>query len=135
MALLPSNQMENDIISKIKAADQAKKNALRGLHKELGYPTAQALADAIVEAAQASSSTAAAAKQPKAPATTTAKRASGTKRPRISEETKQAIGEALKAGEPGNQLTTRFGVSYGIIHQIKTKLGLVSKKKASKRRG
>lgn len=134
MALLPSDQMENDIISKIKAADQAKKNALRGLHKELGYPSAQALADAIIEAAQASSSTAA-AKQPKAPASTTAKRASGTKRPRISEETKQAIGEALKAGEPGNQLTTRFGVSYGIIHQIKTKLGLVSKKKASKRRG
>jgi hypothetical protein len=130
--------MENDIISKIKAADQAKKNALRGLHKELGYPTAQALADAIVEAAEAPP----APKQPKASAGssagnsagTTVKKASGSKRPRISEETKQAIGEALKAGEPGNQLTTRFGVSYGIIHQIKTKLGLVSKKKASKRR-
>lgn len=125
--------MENDIISKIKAADQAKRRALRELHKELGYPTAKALAEAILEAAEASAS--AAAKQPKpALPTDSVRTVAPGKRPRITAETKQAIGDALKAGEPGNQLTKRFGVSYGIVHQIKTKLGLVTKKKASKKR-
>lgn len=132
MTLLTAKHMENDIISKIKAADQAKKKALRGLHKELGYPTAQSLADAILEAAEAAAST---ESKPRASATPSTKAPSGAgKRPRISEETKQGIADALTAGEPGNQLTKKFGVSYGIIHEIKTRLGLVKKKKASKKK-
>lgn len=116
--------MPNDVFSRIIAAEEAKKKALRGLHRELGYPSAQALAEAILGAAEASPSPPSkSAKAPKAP---TARRGGGRGR-RISEEVRSGIVAALEAGEPGNQLTAKFGVSYGVIHAIKTKLGLVKK--------
>jgi hypothetical protein len=130
--------MANDIISTIKAADQAKKNALRELHKALGYATPKALAEAILEAANI---TAPVERKPSAedkkPPSSAAERVQATaegKRPRISDETKREIGDALRAGQAGNRLTKQFGVSYGVIHEIKTRLGLVSKKKASKKK-
>lgn len=130
--------MANDIISTIKAADQAKKQALRELHTALGYASPADLANAILEAAASKSPVAAKAPAsgPK-PVSSAAERLKATaagKRPRISEETKRAIAEALKAGEPGNSLTEKFGVSYGVIHQIKTKEGLVSKTRAGKKK-
>jgi undecaprenyl pyrophosphate synthase len=138
--------MEKDIISKIQAADQAKKKALRGLHTALGYSTAQALAEAILDAASDTApverKSSAVSKAPvegesktqKQSAADRAKAISAGKRPRLTEETKQAIAAALQAGQAGNALTTQFGVSYGVIHQIKSKLGLVTKKKASKKK-
>jgi hypothetical protein len=124
--------MEKDIIASIKAAEQAKRKALRELHKVLGYPSAKALAEALLEAADVTVT--AGTKTQASPVKVSAEPAATGKRPRISEETKKAIGDALKAGETGNRLTEQFGVSYGVVHEIKTKLGLVKKKKTSKKK-
>lgn len=135
--------MENDIISRIKAADQAKKDALRGLYKALGYSSPKDLADAILEAeagtaAPAARKVAADGKKPAATISAVAaeriKATAAGKRPRISADTKRAIADALRAGEAGSRLAEQFGVSYGVIHQIKTKAGLVSKKKAGRKK-
>lgn len=138
------DDMENDIISRIQAADQAKKKALRGLYKALGYSSPKDLADAILDAEATTAAPAerkGAAEGKKTTTTTVAataaeriKATAAGKRPRISEETKRAIADALRAGEAGSRLTEQFGVSYGVIHQIKAKAGLVSKKKAGRKK-
>lgn len=129
--------MATDVLSKIIAAEEAKKKALRGLHRELGYASAQALAEAILEASASDT-----ASMPKAPKRANA--AKGAKAPkaksgkgagrgrRIADEVRTGIIAALEAGEPGNQLTSKFGVSYGVIHAIKTSLGLVKKQSRGK---
>jgi hypothetical protein len=121
-----SRPMNTDILTRIRTADEAKRKALSGLHKELGYASARDLAAAIVEAS-GSSPIVAAARQT-AP---TAKQAGGgapTARRdgrRIDPATKQQIVAALKAGEPGARVAKQFGVSYPTIHNWKTELGLV----------
>src|SRR5690242_15973050 len=104
MTLLTRDDMENDIISKIQAADQAKKKALRGLHKALGYSSPKDLADAILDAAEMTNEPAPRKVAADGKKTTTspsaAERVKATaagKRPRISEETKRAIADALRA--------------------------------------
>jgi hypothetical protein len=136
----------SNIIDQIKNAEAAKRKALSGLHKELGYSSAQALADAIL---QADSSGLArfprAAKSSGAAKTNGAAKADGaaTEAPaksgrgrRVPDETRKAIAEALKSGEVGAQLTKKYGVSYNIVHEIKTSLGMVRRagraRKASK---
>jgi hypothetical protein len=119
--------MTTDILTRIKDANAAKLKALSGLHKELGYASAQDLAAAILEASSSSPPTSAAVKAaaPKAASTNGAPAAKGGKGRRIDESTKQQVVAALKAGQPGARVAKQFGVSYPTIHNWKTELGLV----------
>jgi hypothetical protein len=126
-----------DLVNQIRSAEAAKKKALAGLHTELGYASPGALAQAIVEAAGESLATGArvvGARATGARATAPAQAPRGKRGRRIPPDVKQAIVDALKAGESGNSLTKKFGVSYPVVHAIKAKLGLVKARSAGKRK-
>jgi hypothetical protein len=120
--------MSTSILDQIKAAENAKQRALASLHTELGYGSAQALAEAILR-----SSGSAAVSSPRGPV---APKASGNSRKgrRIPDSTRQAIASALQSGEVGAGLAGKFGVSYNIIHAIKQELGMVKPTKRSKKK-
>jgi hypothetical protein len=119
-----------DIIAQLQNAEAAKKKALSKLHTELGYPTAQALADAILSAAiapkpSAASSNVAAAKPAASSKATPAAKGLGKGR-RVPDSVRAEIAAALKAGETASKLPKKFGVSYNIIHEVKKKIGMVA---------
>jgi hypothetical protein len=121
--------MSTNFLDQIKAAENAKLRALASLHTELGYSSAQALADAILRASSGGGAV--------VRGSATAKIAgSGNSRKgrRIPDTTRQAIAAALKAGEVGSGLSAKFGVSYNIIHAIKQELGMVKATKRSKKK-
>lgn len=123
--------MSTNFLDQIKAAENAKLRALASLHTELGYSSAQALADAILRASSGGGGGAVVR------GSATAKIAgSGNSRKgrRIPDTTRQAIAAALKAGEVGSGLSAKFGVSYNIIHAIKQELGMVKATKRSKKK-
>jgi len=119
-----------NLIEQIQHANAAKLRALSGLHRELGYGSPQALADAILRSVAAPSSK---------PATTGLakvvlgpKPGNARKGHRVPDETRKAIAAALKAGEVGSGLAAKFGVSYNIVHAIKGELGMVQPHKRSR---
>jgi hypothetical protein len=120
--------MSTSILDQIKTAENAKQRALALLHTELGYGSAQALAEAILR-----SSGAVAASGPRGVA---APKPSGNSRKgrRIPDSTRQAIASALQSGEVGTSLAGKFGVSYNIVHAIKQELGMVKPTKRSKKK-
>ncbi|HEX2733874.1 MAG TPA: hypothetical protein VHM70_19830 [Polyangiaceae bacterium] len=120
-----------DVITQLKTAEAAKLKALAQLPAELGYPTAQALAEAILRAAGsngAASAPRAARGRPSKQATPrkAGKRASSGKGRRVPDSVRSEIAAALKAGETASKLPKKFGVSYNIIHEIKKKIGMVT---------
>lgn len=120
--------MSTNFLDQIKAAENAKLRALASLHTELGYSSAQALADAILRASGGGG-----AVRGSAPAKV-AGSGNSRKGRRIPDTTRQAIASALKAGEVGSGLSAKFGVSYNIIHAIKQELGMVKATKRSKKK-
>ncbi|HEX2732852.1 MAG TPA: hypothetical protein VHM70_14685 [Polyangiaceae bacterium] len=113
------------LVERIRNAELEKQRALAGLHQELGYRSAQDLAQAILDAGRAHggpSPSKASASAPAAPA------ASGNSRKgrRVPDATRKAIADALKNGETAALLPKKFGVSYNIVHAIKQTLGMVT---------
>lgn len=136
----------SNLLVQIKQAEAAKKKALAALHTELGFESAHALANAILDAAAKSTRTtptAAAPAQPKATkagakAAKAAKAAKGKgkgKGRRLPAEVRQGIVDALNQGRKGAHVAREFGVSYPTVHFIKQDLGLVQARgKASKQK-
>jgi len=115
-------------LEEIRRANAVKRKALASLHLELGYPTAQALAQAILDAAGQGGNVDTGAKR-----AVTSPRGSGK---RLSPEDRRAIITALKSGRTGTEVTREFGVSYPTVHEIKRSLGLVTPRPtAGKRAG
>lgn len=133
----------SNLLVQIKQAEAAKKKALAALHTELGFESAHALANAILDAAAKSTRTtptAAAPAQPKATkaGAKAAKAAKGKgkgKGRRLPAEVRQGIVDALNQGRKGAHVAREFGVSYPTVHFIKQDLGLVQARgKASKQK-
>lgn len=114
--------MPANIFDQIKNAEAAKRKALAELHTALGFASARALAQAILEAAGASSSMARAT----GVAAASPARQGSKKGKRLTPETRQQIAAALKSGEPAARIAKHFGVSYPTVHKLKSSLGLVT---------
>jgi hypothetical protein len=124
----------NDFITQIKIAESAKLKALSGLHAELGYPSAQALANAILGAAGAAGAVKKTTGSPSASTSSEPKRSGGGRGRRVPDSIRAAIKSALKAGETAAGLPDKFGVSYNIIHALKKEIGMVTARSKSKKR-
>ncbi|HEX2733940.1 MAG TPA: hypothetical protein VHM70_20170 [Polyangiaceae bacterium] len=122
----------SDVITQIQNAEAAKLKALSKLHAELGYPSAQALAEAILGAAGSTKTVASrvaaqpAASKPAVSAKATKVAVALGKGRRVPDSVRAEIAAALKAGETASKLPKKFGVSYNIIHEVKKKIGMVS---------
>jgi hypothetical protein len=122
----------SDVIAQLQNAEAAKQKALSKLHTELGYPSAQALATAILNAAGALKAVASTSVANRAASAPTAKSKSSKaaaglgKGRRVPDSVRAEIAAALKAGETASKLPKKFGVSYNIIHEIKKKIGMVT---------
>lgn len=111
-------------IQAIQNAEAAKREALSKLHIELGFDSPQALTEAI---------TAAVGTTPKT-SSKPAPNGNSRKGRKVPQATLDAIKAALQAGEVGSSLPAKFGVSYNIVHAVKTKMGLVTPTKRSKKK-
>lgn len=120
----------NNTLEQLKQAEALRRAALANLHLELGYPTAQALAGAILDAAGGTRAKATVAPPASTPRPKSRPTAGGSKRGRrLPPETRQKIMEALKSGRPGTHVMREFGISYPTVHLMKQKLGLVNARK------
>jgi hypothetical protein len=119
----------NSILTQIKDAEIAKRKALATLHVELGYASAQALAEAILEAnggpSKAKSNT---------PTTNGAPKAQKRGR-RIDPQIKAQVLAALKSGQPGARVAKQFGISYPTLHNWKSEAGMVKARGKGGKRG
>jgi DNA invertase Pin-like site-specific DNA recombinase len=106
-------------LEKIVQAETAKRQALATLHLDLGYPSAEALAHAILDAAKGNTRVGRSAKQlPASPPLPRRGR-------KLTPDERKGIAKALKDGNSGSQVARDFGVSYPTVHEIKKSLGLV----------
>ncbi len=105
-------------LEKIVQAETAKRQALATLHLDLGYSSAEALAEAIL----------AAARDRRGPAHAGEKRTAVLEPRRgrkLTAQERKGIAKALKAGTSGSQVARDYGVSYPTVHEIKKSLGMV----------
>jgi DNA-binding NarL/FixJ family response regulator len=114
-----------NVIEQFQAAEAAKLRALAGLHRELGYGSAQELAAAVL-AASASLRTAVSSTAKSRVSLASVRASKGR---RIDSETKRQIAAALEAGQMGAKVARRLGVSYRTVQYLKTELGLVKKRR------
>jgi 16S rRNA G1207 methylase RsmC len=116
----------SDVITQLKNAEAAKQKALSQLPAELGYASAQALAEAILRAAASKAAPAPSVVKASAVATKAGKVVAGGKGRRVPDSVRAEIAAALKAGETAAKLPKKFGVSYNVIHEVKKKIGMVT---------
>lgn len=123
-------------IEAIKQADAAKQKALATLHVELGYESAQDLARDIMQSIATENGRVTPRGVVKLAKVVLGDRpASGNARKgrRVPDETRKAIAAALKAGRVASSLPAHFGVSYNIVHAIKTELGMTTPRKRGRK--
>ena len=100
---------------------------LKELHKAFGFASRRDLMDAL--AALDGPGRHSASPKSTASGTTTAAAAKKGKRPRVTPEMKTEIIKALKAGDSGEAVAKRFGVSSQTVQNIKKAAGLVQARK------
>ncbi|MBC2605637.1 helix-turn-helix domain-containing protein [Pelagicoccus albus] len=108
-----------EALEKKAAAEMSKK--LTTLHKEVGFATRAELISAL----QGLEGGAKRGRKPKAAAAASAGKAKKrAKRARITEELKAQVIEAVKAGEKGAAIASKFGISVPSLQNIKKAAGL-----------
>lgn len=135
-----SNENPLSVFGQLQRAADMKRKAIRNLHIELGYASPQEFIADYMLANQDSATPLVSAKHaavsPQVSLGASKQLplvAKGTgKGRRVTKETRQAIAKDLKAGVVGSSLSAKYGVSYNIVHAVKTELGMVKATKRSR---